>query len=136
MLSTVRRNMRAPAAVALLAFTTLTLAAPVAQAGIVGTEAAFAGATLDADRARLYDALARKDVQAALVARGVDPAVVQARVANLTPGEVQRLNAQMDQMPAGGDVLSVLLIVFLVLLFTDLMGWTSVFPFTNKGSVK
>ena len=136
MLSTLRRHLRAPAAVALLAFTTMTMIAPVANAGIVSTEAAFAGATLDADRARLNDTLARADVRAALVAHGVDPAVVQQRVASLTADEVQRMNAQMDQLPAGGDVLSVLLIVFLVLLFTDLMGWTSVFPFTNKGSAK
>jgi hypothetical protein len=135
MLSTLRRNLRAPAAVALLAFTTLTMVAPVASAGIVSTEAAFAGATLDADRARLNDALAREDVRAALVAYGVDPAVVQKRVSSLTADEVQRMNAQMDQMPAGGDVLGVLLTIFIILLITDLIGWTSVFPFTKKGAI-
>jgi len=135
MLSTLRRNLRAPTAVALLAFTALTMAAPVANAGIVSTEAAFAGATLDADRTRLVEALARADVQAALVAHGVDPAVVQQRVASLTADEVKRMNEQMDQMPAGGDILGTLVIIFLILLFTDLMGWTHVFPFTNKGSV-
>ena len=136
MLSTLRRNLRAPAAVALLAFTTMTMIAPVANAGIVSTEAAFAGATLDADRAKLNDTLARADVRAALVAHGVDPAAVQQRVASLSADEVKQLNAQMDQMPAGGDILGTLVLIFLVLLFTDLMGWTHVFPFTNKGSAK
>jgi len=135
MLSTLRRNLRAPATIALLAFTTLTLVAPVAQAGIVDTEVALAGAALDADRARLSDRLAREDVKAMLVAHGVDPAVVQERVAGLTADEVQRLNARMDQMPAGGDVLGVLLFVFIVLLITDLLGWTNVFPFTKKGAI-
>jgi len=30
------------------------------------------------------------------------------------------------------SVLSVILIVFLVLLFTDIMGWTKIFPFTRS----
>jgi len=135
MLSTLRRNLRAPAAVALLVFTTMTMIAPVANAGIVSTEAAFAGATLDADRARLNEALAREDVRAALLSYGVDPAVVQKRVSSLTADEVQRMNAQMDQLPAGGDVLGVLLTIFIILLITDLIGWTSVFPFTKKGAI-
>lgn len=135
MLSTLRRNLRAPAAIALLAFTSLTMVAPAAQAGVVSTEAAFAAATLDADRARLADALAREDVTALFVAHGVDPAVVQARVAGLTADEVQRLNAQMDQLPAGGDVLGVIVFIFVLLLITDLLGWTDVFPFTKKGAI-
>ncbi len=135
MLSTLRRNLRAPATIALLAFTTLTMVAPVAQAGIVSTEVALSGAALDADRARLNDAFARDDVRAMLMARGVDPAVVQERLAGLTADEVQRLNTQMDQMPAGGEVLGVLLTVFIILLITDLLGWTDVFPFTKKGAI-
>lgn len=135
MLNTLRRHLRAPAAVALFAFTTLTVVAPAAQAGVVGTEAAFAGATLDADRARLHDAFAREDVRAMLVARGVDPAVVQQRIAGLSAAEVQQLNAQMDQLPAGGDALGVIVFIFIVLLITDLLGWTDVFPFTKKGAI-
>jgi hypothetical protein len=135
MLAKLRRNLRAPATAALLAFTALTMAAPAAQAGIVGTEAAFAGAALDAERARLNDALARDEVRAMLVARGVDPAAVEARVAALTADEVRTLNQQMDQLPAGGDIVGVVVFVFLVLLVTDLLGWTDVFPFTKKGAI-
>jgi hypothetical protein len=135
MLHTLRKHLRAPAAIALLAFTSLAVVAPAAQAGVVGTEAAFAGATLDADRARLSDAFAREDVRAMLVARGVDPAVVQERIAGLTAAEVERLNAQMDQLPAGGDALGVIVFIFLLLLLTDLLGWTDVFPFTKKGAI-
>lgn len=135
MLNALRRNLRAPAAIALLAFTTLTMVAPIAQAGLVSTEVAFATATLDADRARLADRLAREDVEAMLIARGVDPAVVQARVAGLSADEVQRLNAQMDQMPAGGDIVGAIVFIFIILLITDLLGWTSVFPFTKKGAI-
>ena len=41
--------------------------------------------------------------------------------------------AEIDAAPAGGsDVLVVALIVFLVLLFTDIMGYTKIFPFTRS----
>ena len=41
----------------------------------------------------------------------------------------------MGQMPAGGSALGTIavvsLIAFLVLLFTDIMGYTDIFPFTR-----
>jgi hypothetical protein len=39
---------------------------------------------------------------------------------------------QIDSMPAGGDVLGVLLFVFVLLLVTDILGLTKVFPFTRS----
>lgn len=59
---------------------------------------------------------------------------MKARVDALTDAEAQQLARQLDTMPAGGNALGVLLTVFLVLLITDLLGWTDVFPFTKKGS--
>ena len=42
----------------------------------------------------------------------------------------------IDPLPAGGDALGVILgvalIVFLVLLITDIMGYTDIFPFVKK----
>ncbi len=60
---------------------------------------------------------------------------MQARVAALSDDEAAQLAARLDELPAGGsDVLSVALIIFLVLLFTDIMGWTKIFPFTRPAS--
>ena len=136
MLNQIRTKARGTAAITLIAFASL-VATPAAQAGIVSTEAALAGAVgmADAERAKLAETLARADVRAAFVAQGVDPAVVEARVASLTADEVRALNERMDQMPAGGDVLGVLFTIFIILLITDLIGWTSVFPFTKKGAI-
>jgi len=134
MLETIRAKARGTAAITLIAFASLAIA-PAAQAGIVSTEQAFAGATLDADRAQLAETLARADIRAAFVAQGVDPAVIEARVASLSADEVRALNERMDQLPAGGDVLGVLFTIFIILLITDLIGWTSVFPFTKKGAI-
>ena len=99
-----------------------------AYAGIVGTETVIAGA----QPGKLAGVVQRADVQARLQAMGVDPREVEARVAALSDEEAAQLAARLEELPAGGsDVLGVLLIVFLVLLFTDIMGYTKIFPFTR-----
>lgn len=104
----------------------LTLALPLpAHAGMVATEALL-------DRERIATLLERADVRAQLQAYGVNPAEVKARVAALTDAEAAELATKIDQLPAGGvSVLGVILIVFLVLLLTDILGYTKVFPFTK-----
>jgi hypothetical protein len=101
-----------------------------AYAGIVGTETVVAGA----QHGKLAAVVQRADVQARLQAMGADPREVEARVAALSDEEAAQLAARLDELPAGGDVLGVILIVFLVLLFTDIMGWTKIFPFTRPAS--
>ena len=99
-----------------------------AHAGIVSSEALVAGAQQE----RLASLLERSDVRARLQAYGVDPLQARERVAALSDEEAARLAAQIDELPAGGDALGVVLIVFLVLLFTDIMGYTKIFPFTRS----
>jgi len=109
----------------------LSLHLPAAHAGMVGTEAVVNAAQAQQDRERLRSALSRDDVQAQLLARGVDPAQAQARVDSLTDEEMQTLATHMDQLPAGGSVVGALVLIFLVLLVTDLLGLTNVFPFVK-----
>jgi hypothetical protein len=98
------------------------------QAAIVGTDAALTTAQRD----RVATLLDRADVRAQLEAHGVRPADVQTRVAALTDAEVAQLAGQLDRLPAGGEgLIGALVIVFLVLLITDLLGLTKVFPFTR-----
>src|SRR5512134_344450 len=98
-----------------------------AHAGMVGTDAVVGSAQRD----RIAIFLEREDVRQQLQEKGVSPADVKARVAALTDEEAAQLAARMDSLPAGGDVLGVLLVVFLVLLLTDIMGFTKIFPFTR-----
>jgi hypothetical protein len=100
---------------------------PAAQAGMVSTQAALAQQNVRQNRDRLQDLLARADVRAGLQAHGVDPAQVQARVASLNDAEAQQLAAQLDTLPAGGDGLELVLLVFILLLITDLAGITHIF---------
>jgi hypothetical protein len=109
----------------------LSLHLPAAHAGMIGTEAVVNAAQAQQNRERLHSALNRDDVQAQLLARGVDPTQVQARVDSLTDEEMQTLATDMDQLPAGGSVVGALVLIFLVLLVTDLLGLTNVFPFVK-----
>lgn len=85
------------------------------------------------DKQRLLLSLEREEVKAALVSKGVDPDRARERVASLTQEEVQLLNQQMEEMPAGG-VLGVILAILLILLLTDIAGWTDVYPGVGPGS--
>jgi len=126
-----RRLTQPIAHLVVLGILALSLHLPAANAALVGTEAVVSAAQAQQDRERVLNTLNRDDVKAQLLARGVDPAQVQARLESLTDEEVQTLAANMDQLPAGGDALGLLVLIFLVLLFTDIMGFTNIFPFVK-----
>jgi len=107
-------------------------AAPQApDGGLVGTQAALdAERTTDA-RERIHKVLARDDVRQQLIAQGVDPSDVEARVAALSDDEARQMADQLDEMPAGASVVGALFAVFVILLVTDILGLTNVFPFTR-----
>jgi hypothetical protein len=99
-----------------------------AQAGIVSTDAALASV----ERDRIAAVLDRADVRAQLEASGVRAADIKARVAALTDEEAAQLAGRLDSLPAGGDgIIGALLLIFVVLLITDILGLTKVFPFTR-----
>jgi hypothetical protein len=109
----------------------LNLASPqIAQAALVGTLQAVESGTRDLDLARVNATLERAQVRDEMVALGVDPAVVDARVARLTDSELRSLAERMDQMPAGGDALAIIGIVFLVLIILELVGVIDIFKKT------
>jgi hypothetical protein len=88
--------------------------------------------TPSAERANVLSVLDREEVRAQLRSHGVSPADVKARVAAMSDEEVAQLSGQIDSLPAGGDILGILLTVFIVLLITDILGFTKVFPFTRS----
>ena len=89
------------------------------------------------DRALVMETFQRPELQAKLQEYGISARDAQARVAALTDQEVAALARQIETAPAGGtDVLAFVLVIFIVLLITDIMGFTSVFPFVKHGSGK
>jgi len=105
-------------------------------AGLVSTEqvAATEGVrSATAQREHLNATLSRADVAAALAERGVSVDQARARVAALTDDEVATVANTLDTAPAGAsDVLGVIVTIFVVLLITDILGFTKVFPFTRS----
>jgi hypothetical protein len=97
------------------------------QAAMLATENALAGA----QQAQVQRLLERADVQARLEAYGVNAADVKARVAAMNDDEAAALAARIDSLPAGGDLIGAVVLVFLVLLLTDILGFTKIFPFTR-----
>lgn len=116
----------------LIASTALMGLPMTAQAGIVQTDEVVSGAAASANRDKVAAFLARQDVRGALQAQGLDSAAATARVAALSDAEVAQLASRVDQAPAGGEILGLMFTVFIVLLITDIMGLTKVFPFTRS----
>ena len=94
---------------------------------MLATDSALAAA----QRASATQLLERADVQARLQAHGVSAADVKARVAAMSDQEATELAARIDSLPAGGDILGAIVLIFLVLLLTDILGFTKIFPFTR-----
>jgi hypothetical protein len=108
----------------------------VANAALVSTEQVLADGDGADDRARVLAFLDRADVREQIVALGVDPNEAAARVGALSDAQVREIAGRLDQLPAGqsalGAVLGAILIIFLILLVTDLLGLTDVFPFVRR----
>jgi len=102
-----------------------------AQAGIVGTEQALVTPAGQADRDRVSNFLAREDVRKELTAQGVSADDAIARVQAMSDAEVAQLAQRVDKAPAGAGVVGVLFTIFLILLVTDILGFTKVYPFTR-----
>lgn len=116
----------------LIAATTLMGLPMQAQASMVTTEEALASPVSTDQRERVATFLARDDVRQALQSHGVTGDAATARVQAMTDAEVVQLAGQMDQLPAGGDILGIMFTIFIVLLITDILGLTKVFPFTRS----
>ena len=117
----------------LLALNMLLINLPVhaAFAVMVETEAIQINQDTHSDRERVRSLMDRKEVQSLLSVGGLDPVEAKKRVDSLTDAEVTQIADKIDQLPAGssavGTLVYVVLIVVLVLLITELLGYTNIF---------
>jgi hypothetical protein len=130
-----RQLRRGVALVVALAVLVTSLPLGTVQAALVSTEQLLAAGNGAAERARVLAFVERADVREQMVALGVDPDEAAARVQALSDAQVREIAGQLDRLPAGqsaiGIIVGAILLVFLVLLLTDLLGLTNVFPFVN-----
>ena len=108
------------------------------QAAMVKTETVLTLSTAKNVRENLNQFLKREDVQAIMMAQGISPVEAKARVDSLSDAEIMQISDKMDQLPAGGSALGVIIggaiVIFIVLLITDILGYTDVFTFVKKHS--
>lgn len=83
-------------------------------------------------RTQLINTINRADVKQKLLALGVEPEHVANRINQMTTNEIAQLNQQIETLPAGGDLLGVLLVIFIVFVITDVIGATDIFPFIKS----
>jgi hypothetical protein len=127
------RFMRWTSRVVILSMLSMGMPLQSAFAGMVGTGQAISHELAGQDRAKINAFIDREDVLAQLQTQGVTAGEAKARVYALTDDEAHKIAGKLDQLPAGGsDILGILLTIFIVLLITDILGFTKVFPFTRS----
>lgn len=102
-----------------------------AQAAMVGNAQILNHDPAHHMRDNLKQQVDRETVQQQLQAWGVHPDQIKSRIDSLTDDEVARIYQQIDGPRAGGDALGILLTIFLVLVITDVIGATDIFPFIH-----
>jgi hypothetical protein len=124
--------MRWTSRVVIISMLAISMPEQSAFAGMVETDQLVSHELAMQDRAKISAFLDRKDVLAQLQQQGVSPSEAKARVNALTDDEAHNIAGKLDQLPAGGDgIIGAIVFVFIVLLITDILGFTKVFPFTR-----
>jgi len=102
-----------------------------AQAAMIGNEQivnqGLSVQTRDSLRQLFEQDTARQQLQA----WGVSPDQINTRINSLTDAELTRINQQVGDLNAGGNVLGILLVIFIVFVITDVIGATDIFPFIH-----
>ena len=105
-------------------------------AAMVPTEATIYQIKAQNARDHLKTLISKNDIKRSLISQGIDPDEAKARVDSLSDSEVIEVADKIEQLPAGGGafgaVIAASVIVFLVLLITDILGYTDVFPFVKS----
>ena len=122
------RNRRRNSLVAVLAASLLAASLQsAAHAGVISTQQYLTSVDRDATLARIDAVLAREEVRTKLEQYGVDPVAANERIAALTDQELELLATDLENLPAGGELLAVLGVVAIVLLILELVGVIDIF---------
>ena len=111
----------------------LLICAPIsqAQAAIISNAQLIDQVQLANNKEALLQTINRVDLQEQLLVMGVTTVDIESRINQMTQQEIAQLNQQINELPAGGDVLGIILIIFIVFVITDVIGATDIFPFIH-----
>lgn len=99
-----------------------------ASAGVYTSEQAISSQQFQYNKQQVMSMVDTADVQQKLTTLGVSPADAKLRIASMTNQELMAFNQQMNEMPAGG-IIGTIVTVLVVVVVLDLMGITDVYPF-------
>jgi hypothetical protein len=120
----------------IVSFSTLSIISAPTRAAMVDTGEILKQSQYDLSRKSINSFLDRSEVQNYLVAWGVSPEEAKARIDSLTDEEIENIASRIDRLPAGGDGLGTIvgaaLLIFIILLITDILGFTDVFSFVRS----
>ena len=102
-----------------------------AQAAMIGNEQIVKQNLSSQTRDGLQQLFAQETARQQLQAWGVSPDQIRSRIDSLTDAELARINQQVNDLHAGGSVLGILLVIFIVFVITDVIGATDIFPFIH-----
>lgn len=106
------------------------------HATMISTDQIIEESSTVEDRDRVMEFLTREEVRQELEALGVNPDEAMQRITTLSDREIRQIAGQIEKLPAGqsavGAVVGAIILIFLVLLITDLLGLTDVYPFVKK----
>lgn len=116
----------------LLMFASVIFTLPTAQAEIINTDQIVSQQQFDDTRAQVQRLLNEQATINQLQDLGVDIDQAQSRIDSMSDTELAMLAEKMETLPAGSGALGTIAFIFIVLLVTDILGYTDIFPFVNK----
>ncbi len=114
-----------------LSISLISLSFGQAHAAIVTNDQLIHQIQQQTDKAALLQTINRADVRQQMLNMGVTTAEIENRINQMTAEEIAQLNQQLEQLPAGGDVLGIIVLLFIVFVITDVIGATDIFPFIH-----
>ncbi len=131
-------NLKVIATATIIAFSTSVVPIVPVSAALIGNDRVAQAQAVEDSRVIVNEFMNRADERTQFEQLGVNRDEANLRVTALSDIEVAKLAENIKSTPAGqgaiGAIIGAGLLIFIVLLTTDLLGFTSVFGFTNKGS--
>ena len=99
-----------------------------ASAGLYGSDEVVAQQQHQYSQQQVLAFVDNAEVQQKLIELGVSPDDAKQRIASMTTAELDALNNQLNEMPAGG-IVGTIVTVLVVIAVLDVLGITDVYPF-------
>ena len=127
---------KAIALLVIVSFSTFSIISTPVHAKMINTDEILKQSQHDLSRKSINTFLDRSEVQKYLVDWGISPEEAKIRIDSLTDEEIENIASRIDRLPAGGDGLGTIvgaaLLIFIILLITDILGFTDVFSFVKS----